>query len=275
MSTLNLGPWSIPIGPLLLLAAYFSATTVAKWQAKSSHFELERLLWRILIGGIVVARAAFVIQYFDLYQKEPWRMLDIRDGGFAVFPGMFAVAVLAIWFVMRRQQIRRPLLLSIVAGSLVWATGATITSGPSAGSLPIPELTLSGLDGAPVALRSFAGKPVVINLWASWCPPCRREMPALQDAQKRHQDIVFVFANQGESGDTVRAFLKSQGLALDNVLLDPPMQLGGSTGSSAFPTTLFFNAQGILVERRAGELSSASLAHKIEALREVTTTSDR
>lgn len=108
---------------------------------------------------------------------------------------------------------------------------------------------------------------MVVNLWATWCPPCRHEMPVLRDAQSRHSEVVFVFANQGESADAVRHYLDSERLRLDNVLLDSGMQTGQRAGSGALPTTLFYNAQGKLVNRHLGELSTESLAGYIESLR--------
>jgi thiol-disulfide isomerase/thioredoxin len=126
---------------------------------------------------------------------------------------------------------------------------------------------LARLDGGTVQLHSFVGKPMVVNLWASWRPPCRHEMPVLRDAQAQYRDIVFIFANQGENADAVRQYLKTEQLALDNVLLDFKLQVGRQTASMGLPTTLFFNEQGILVERRIGELSAATLAQRIESLR--------
>ncbi|HZW13154.1 MAG TPA: TlpA disulfide reductase family protein, partial [Noviherbaspirillum sp.] len=130
-----------------------------------------------------------------------------------------------------------------------------------------PDVTLTRLDGGSVRLASFAGKLMVVNMWATWCPPCRREMPVLRDAQRRHPDIVFVFADQGESAETVRRYLESSQLKLDNVLLDPSRQLAFQTGSQGLPTTMFFDEKGKLVDRRVGGLSEASLAQRLESLR--------
>ena len=69
---------------------------------------------------------------------------------------------------------------------------------------PLPQgLVLHSLAGEASALDDRKGKPFVINLWASWCPPCRREMPALIAAAKAHPEVRFVFANQGEDADTI------------------------------------------------------------------------
>ncbi|MGV8189993.1 TlpA family protein disulfide reductase, partial [Pseudomonas aeruginosa] len=86
----------------------------------------------------------------------------------------------------------------------------------------LPELSLRNAAGESVQLADFRGRPLVINLWASWCPPCRREMPVLQQAQAENPDVVFLFANQGESAETVRHFLQGENLRLDNLLAKLP-----------------------------------------------------
>ena len=114
-------------------------------------------------------------------------------------------------------------------------------------------------------LSSYQGGPLVINLWATWCPPCRREMPVLQKAQTQNQDVTFLFVNQGESMQSVSTFLETQGLNLNNVLFDSGGQLGQKVGSMALPTTLFYSPQGRLLSSHLGELSEASLARALES----------
>ena len=132
----------------------------------------------------------------------------------------------------------------------------------------LPELTLRDVQGQPLELREKLGRPMVINLWATWCPPCRREMPVLAEAQRAHPGVTFVFANQGEGAGEVSAYLASQALQLDNVLLDSDGALGQLVGSRALPTTLFYNAEGRLLGSHLGELSRASLARALEAVKE-------
>ncbi|HWS73851.1 MAG TPA: TlpA disulfide reductase family protein, partial [Quisquiliibacterium sp.] len=112
------------------------------------------------------------------------------------------------------------------------------------------------------------GRPAVVNLWATWCPPCVREMPVLAAAQASKPGIVFVFVNQGEAGERVGQFLAPRGLALENVLLDPGGDLARSVGSRAMPTTLFYDAQGRLRDTHLGALSEATLAARLARLGE-------
>jgi len=78
-----------------------------------------------------------------------------------------------------------------------------------------------------------------------------------------------VFVNQGESAQTVARYLAAEGLHMPNVVLDPAKQLGTRTGSSGYPTTLFYDAKGNLQHRYIGELSRATLQEKITSLRQV------
>ena len=88
----------------------------------------------------------------------------------------------------------------------------------------------------------------------------------LQQAQIENPNVNFVFLNRGESAEQVNQFLVRHRLDLRNVLLDADGAIGAKFGQNAFPTTLFFDAKGRLVDRRIGELSRATLAQRLEAL---------
>ncbi len=130
--------------------------------------------------------------------------------------------------------------------------------------LRLPGMTLERLEGGTLALSQLAGKPVVVNLWASWCGPCRREMPALRKAQLAHPGVAFIFVNQGETPDEIRAYLSRQDIVLDNIVLDDKAALARFLGSKALPSTFFFDRDGKLVARRVGELSAATLSQHLQ-----------
>src|SRR5690606_29129202 len=106
-------------------------------------------------------------------------------------------------------------------------------------------------------------RPVVLNLWASWCPPCRRETPAFEQAQSEFPDVAFVLVNQGQTARQAQDFLESEGLNLKDVLLDPSSQAMQAVQSRGLPTTLFFDAQGRQVDSHLGEITMPSLKDKI------------
>lgn len=267
MGSVTVGPFAFSASMLLLFASVAMALFVGNRIGRKRGIELEPALWKILLVGALVARGAFVLTYFDTYRQAPLSIVDIRDGGFTPSVGIAAALALAAWFAWREKNWRKPLLFSLLAGASVWGGISTVATALKESATTLPQLTMTRLEGSSVQLDSLRGKPMVVNLWATWCPPCRREMPVLRDAQSRDQDIVFIFANQGESADTIQKYLDSEGLVLGNVLLDPAGELGRQTGSRGMPTTLFFDAKGRLVDSRMGELSAATLAQRIEFLR--------
>jgi hypothetical protein len=96
-------------------------------------------------------------------------------------------------------------------------------------------------------------------------------MPVLEDAQRMRPDVTFLFVNQAESMQSVSTYLATQGLNLDNVLFDASGRLGQAVGSMALPTTLFYQADGRLINSHLGELSEASLARAMEPFDNTTT----
>src|SRR3546814_20828824 len=97
---------------------------------------------------------------------------------------------------MPGQTLRLWSLLPLALGLVVWNTTLQL-AGAAAGQAP-PEISLEQLEGPPIALAANSGKPRVVNLWATWCPPCRREMPVLAEAARDAEDVEFLFVNQGE-----------------------------------------------------------------------------
>lgn len=132
----------------------------------------------------------------------------------------------------------------------------------------LPEMNVTMLSGESTTLAALAdGKPMVVNLWASWCPPCRREMPMLAAAQQHENGVNFVFSNQGENGAAIQRYLSASQLDLTNVTLDRHSELGRIAGSGMLPVTLFYDANGQLAATHLGELSEASLARNLNRLR--------
>src|SRR5690554_5842175 len=140
---------------------------------------------------------------------------------------------------------------------------SSVNTLPEQAVVPLPDLQLVGFDERPVSLSSYKGQPIVLNLWATWCPPCRREMPVLEQAQSDYPEVAFVLVNQGESAGEVGDFLTAQGLELEHVLLDPFSRAMHEVGSRGLPTTLFFDAEGRLVDSHMGELTMPSLRNTL------------
>src|SRR3546814_13565477 len=108
----------------------------------------------------------------------------------------------------------------------------------------LPDLQLVTLEERPAHLSSYMGTPVVLNLWATWCPPCRREMPVLEQAQTAFPDVAFVLINQGESAQQANMLLESEGLNLTDVLLDSSSEDMREMSVGDMHTTFCFDYQG-------------------------------
>ncbi len=265
--SLQIGPLSLPYSVLLVLFAIALGRWVARWMARSVGVEAEPTLTRMLFVGLFAARLAYVWQWPGPYFDAPLSILDIRDGGWEPAAGVLAALLFGLQRAQRETGMRKPVFAAAITTGLVLMLGSFGSVLMSTTPVPLPPLMLTSMTGQPVALAGFAGKPTVVNLWATWCPPCVREMPVMQQAQAANPDVNIVFVNQGEDPQAIDSFLNRYSLTLHNVLLDPKRLTGAALGHSALPTTLFFDAQGKLADTRIGELSQATLTQRLSSLR--------
>ncbi len=156
--------------------------------------------------------------------------------------------------------------LSRVPGS---DAGAGQVASPREG-FPAPDFTLAALDGTPTTLSDHRGRVVIINLWASWCGPCRAEMPALQRVyEAKHDaglDVLAVNSTFQDSEPDARAFVRDLGLTFP-VLLDRDGAVSRRYLLRALPTTFFIDRRGLIRSVViGGPMSETTIETKVEEL---------
>lgn len=270
MMSFSIGPLALPATPALLLACTFvamwlanrMAAQVSKEPAPSEGSAGDLLLQSIGLG-LLLSRLAHIGVHHQAYFAEPWAVIDLRDGGWNTWVGLASGVGFIIWRASRLPRWRKALATGSAAGLTLWTFGMLMLAAVT--PRDVPDVEVQDLaTGEVVSLRKLAtDKPVVLNLWASWCGPCRSEMPVLAAAQTRHPDVVFIFANQGEAVPTVRQYLAAERLELTHVALDRQSRLGPALGSSGLPTTVFFNQAGQRVDAHMGALNAAALESKL------------
>lgn len=145
-------------------------------------------------------------------------------------------------------------------------TVATVEEGgfPEVGELA-PAFSLELEDGRTLTMASLRGRPVIINHWASWCGPCRVEMPVLVEAARTNPDLVIIAANRYEDPATVAEFALEYDMEFP-VTVDPQGLLGDLYSIRALPTTIFIDRAGRIASVWTGMLDEERLAAHLARL---------
>ncbi len=125
---------------------------------------------------------------------------------------------------------------------------------------PAPDFTLTNLKGQPVTLSSFKSRPALINFWATWCGPCRTEMPAIEAAYQKYkgEGLVVLAVDFDEPRDVVAEFTNALGLTFE-ILLDPGATVNDTYRVRNYPTSFFVSRDGTIAAFQIGAMTEAQL----------------
>lgn len=271
MDAVTLGPLMLPIDRLWLIlvtALFFVGTEVLhrKWPDAGLSSWGQQTFWYSLIAG----RMAYVLVNSDSYQHDWLSVLYFWQPGYSIPAAILTAAIVTLW------QLRKQHKLCLIAGFWLMACIAgwqglmlwqPLSSSDTVQTLP--DIQLPTLQSEALNLTALK-EPVIINLWASWCGPCRREMPALVAFAEDHPDIRLLLVNAGESAITVEAFLRESDLLIPEhlVILDPNQALMRHFNAPGLPVTLAFR-DGVLIDSHIGELNHARLVAMADQTRQV------
>ena len=124
-----------------------------------------------------------------------------------------------------------------------------------------PDFTVTDYDGEEVMLSDYFGKPIVVNFWASWCPPCKAEMPDFEEAYKTHSEVQFLMVNMTggrETLESAKEHVESQGYTF-TVLFDTEYSAAYAYYVNSLPATYFIDAEGNLIAYATGMLDAETL----------------
>lgn len=263
MNAVSLGPLVLASDRFAVVLGIFAFILATGFLTRRIDDRFHAWSWSVLLGGIAVARLGHVVLHWDNFAAEPLRILALWQGGFH-WPGGLAAIALSVFLVLRTARLRLWALLPLALSLVVWNTAWQLTGGTQA--IALPAATFTTLAGGEHLLATESESPKVINLWATWCPPCRREMPMMADVAASTDGTEFIFANQGESRQAVERYLTAAGLSLETVLLDQFGDLARHYGAPGLPATLFIGPDGTLRHAHLGEISRETLQSRISGL---------
>lgn len=260
----NVGPFAFSVERVVAVSLIWAFLAGSLWLVRNEDRRATRAPWWALAIGVGAARVSFVASHWGIFRSDPATIAYLWQGGFEPAAAIAAAAVVLAVAVKSRFKAAGSLLI-LAAASGLWF-GYRHIEAQSPRPLFPEGVQLTDLDGRSVSLDSLSGRPFVVNLWASWCGPCRREMPMLVEVASSTPDIAVLLVNQGESRRVIRRFLEDEGLAARHILTDPGASLMRLTGSVGLPATLFVRPDGRIAEAHIGELSRAALLQELRRL---------
>ncbi len=264
MNAISIGPFAFDVERLAAILGIGVFLALASLLSSRAGSRLGLWSTMTLVLGLIGARAGHVLPHLESFFVEPWRILAFWQGGFSATGALAGILIAAVLVLRRSFRLLPWAAGSLAAGGLIWFSTLALL-GTSA-AIAAPDTRLATLDGRSIVLSERAGRPLVVNLWASWCPPCRREMPMMAEMARSHPQIDFIFANQAEAAARIADYLTEAGIAIETVIADQTSLLSRHYGAPGLPATLFIHPDGTLAASHLGEISRESLSEQISKI---------
>lgn len=247
---------------VVVVAAALAAEIVARRRGGTSDW-----FWNALIVGLVTARLGWIVTHPGSYLAAPLSTLYVWQGGFLGWAGTLAAL---FWTVGRGGFDRARQAVGLVAVAAFGAAAVFLPAEPT--RIPLSELTvqIESLEGTPGGPSDWAGRPQVINMWATWCGPCRRELPMLTDVARSSERVDVRLVNVAEDRATVTSYLEDEGIDGQHVWLDRQGRFSAGWQVVGLPTTFLVDAEGRVAAVLFGELSRSALEAEMKRLVDVT-----
>jgi peroxiredoxin len=151
--------------------------------------------------------------------------------------------------------------------ALAFSSTPPVTVGPAQIGKPIANFSLTDLNGVTHTIADYKGRPVLINAWATWCPPCKAEMPALHEFYLKHKAEGFelLALNSGESQAQVQLFIAQTNFTFP-VLADPSRAVLDGLGVSGLPTSILVGRDGRVKTIHVGGLTPEAIEKELTPL---------
>jgi len=157
--------------------------------------------------------------------------------------------------------------LGLLAWGMIKKEPITGLSGVTMVNRPAPDFALKTFDGPTISLRALRGRPVVLNFWASWCPPCRQEASLLERTWRvyKKQGVAFIGVDIQDREDDALRFIREFDITYPNAP-DPTGEVSISYGVSGLPVTFFVSREGQILRRWVGALEKEVLVRSIKEI---------
>ncbi|MBS4211110.1 MULTISPECIES: redoxin domain-containing protein [Neobacillus] len=296
MHVIQIGSLSISLKWLLLgvgilIVLFFIKFWVKKTYEGELHKKVFDLLVNTLILGFFIWKGSLIVLEPSIVMNSPLSLLYFTGGSKGLILAMIGSI---IYFILKGRKINIPnplikkiLAVTALSGLIGWtmydfATSIekTVKEGESKlkSSVEIgikegnkaPDFQLKNIEGQNVRLSDFKGKKVILNLWATWCPPCKAEMPHMKDfyQKQKGKDVEIVAVNlttSEKNPESVEQFVKDYGLTFP-VLLDENGEIGDVYQAITIPTSYFIDTNGIIHERIVGPMDKEMMTDLINSM---------
>ncbi|PRY64545.1 thiol-disulfide isomerase/thioredoxin [Vreelandella songnenensis] len=266
MNAIALGPLLISLPRLYAIGCALLLWLAARYLLRLPSAARQRWFTGLVIAWLVGARIAHITLHGESYSATPLDTLKLWQPGYHGIGGLLAGLLWSV-FALRKHLLALLGSTALLLGaSGVWLVLMTVSPlGGTSDISRIPELSLENLEGEEVYLPALVegSERVVVNLWATWCPPCRREMPLLEE-MAGHEGVTVAVINQGEDLLPIVRYLDAEGLTFTHALRDPGQQLMALFEAPGLPTTVLFDGQGNTLDIHVGELTRAHLERWLE-----------